>query len=91
MFILRIIIVSNLIELSEINYEGIPLLHLSVKFLFYRHYFVIMFQVFGNAIQAKELLLAVWASFDIAIEDLNPFSAAAARNIVRGSPGIIFC
>jgi hypothetical protein len=50
-----------------------------------------MFQVFGNAIQAKELLLAVWASFYIAIEDLNPFSAAVARNIVRGSPVIIFC
>ena len=89
MFILRVVIVSNLFELSKITYKGLPLLHLAVKFLFYRHFFVMMFEVFGNALQAKELLLAVRASFNVAEVYLNLFTATVTWNIVRGSPVII--
>jgi hypothetical protein len=91
MFILRIVIVCDLLEFFDILYEGLPLIHFAFKFLFYLNFFVKMFKVFRYTLNAEELLLTVWASFYIAVVDLNCFTAAVALYIVRGSPVIKCC
>jgi hypothetical protein len=91
MFILRVIVVYDLLESFDTLYNGLPLLHFTIKFLFYLYFFVMMLEVFSGTLHAKESLLTIWASFYIAIVYLNRFTAAAALYIVRGSPVIECC
>jgi hypothetical protein len=91
MCILRIVIVCDLLEFFDILYQGLPLIHFAFKFLFYFNFYMMMLEVFSGTLNAEELLLTVWASFYIAVVDLNRFTAAAALYIVRGSPVIKCC
>jgi hypothetical protein len=91
MFILRITILSNLFYIAEATYEGLPLLHFAFKFLFYLYFFVMVLQVFRCTLHAEELLLTVWASFHIAVVNLDSFTPAVAVNIVLGCPTIKGC
>lgn len=89
MMILRIAILSYFLYLLKLTYEQLPLFHFIFKLLFYKHFLVMMFEIFCNAVQTEEHLLMVGASFNIAVVDLNYFPPTAAENIVGSCPVII--
>jgi hypothetical protein len=88
MFILGIATLSDLLEIIEFTYEGFPFFHFTIEFMLNLNFFVMMLQVFSAALHTEKLLLTVWASFNIAVVDLNRITTTIAFDIVLGCPVI---
>jgi hypothetical protein len=85
--ILIIVVFNDFLERVDVFDERLPLFISFLKFIFYwDSVMLFMFPVEDNTIAAEKCLSMVFASFYIAIEELNVSSIATALGIVVCNP-----
>jgi hypothetical protein len=85
--ILIIVVFNNFLERVDVFDERLPLFISFLEFIFYwNSVMLFMFPVEDNTITAEKCLSMIFASFYVAIEELNVSSIAATLGIVVCNP-----